>query len=128
LIHPRKKILVVEDHDDTRRVVVLFLEMCKYDVQSAGTHAAAAGLLSSERFDVLVADIGLPDGSGLDLMRIAAAMKIKGIALTGRDEVQDVSDIRAAGFSVHLVKPADFASLKAAVERVSADESPPVGD
>ncbi len=123
MIEPRKKILVVEDHDDTRKVVVLFLEMCKYQVESAGTRGEAVALLAAGEFDVLVADLGLPDGNGMDLMRLAANPRMVGIALTGRDGEQDVAGVLAAGFSIHLTKPADFNSLKQAVERLLTGEN-----
>jgi CheY-like chemotaxis protein len=87
---------------------------------SAGACTNALAMLAADRFDLLVADIGLPDGSGLDLMRRGANPQIKGIALTGRDAEQDVADALAAGFSLHLTKPTDFNSLKKAVEKVLA--------
>ena len=73
--HPRKpkrgplRLLLVEDHEDTLRVMVRLLRAYGYTVSSAASVQDAVKLADSEKFDLLISDLGLPDGSGLDLVR-----------------------------------------------------------
>ena len=69
--------------------------------------------------DVVVSDIGLPDGSGLDLLPpIRAQIRLGAIALSGFGTDADRLHSREAGFDIHLTKPVDFARLEAAIEKV----------
>lgn len=69
--------------------------------------------------DVLVSDISLPDGSGLDLIReVRRGRGVPSIALSGFGTEDDVQRSRAAGFDEHLVKPVDIDQLLAAIARV----------
>ncbi len=66
---------------------------------------------------MLVSDLGLPDGSGLELMReLRARRPVRGIALTGFGRREDVADTHAAGFDCHLTKPVELATLVATIE------------
>ena len=72
----------------------------------------AFAAMTNERFDLLVSDIGLPDGSGLEIMRHGRdRYGLKGIAFTGYGTEQDVQASKAAGFSHHLTKPASLNTL-----------------
>ena len=114
-------ILLVEDHADTVRAMQRLLRRRGYNVQSATSMAEALRAAADSPFDLVVSDIGLPDGSGLELMRhLLARRPIRGIALSGFGMEQDVERSRAAGFSEHLIKPIDLAQLEAAIVRVSA--------
>ena len=75
--------------------------------------------LAAQTFDVLVSDIGLPDGSGLELMKqIRQTSGIRGIALSGFGMDEDLRKSKEAGFSQHLTKPINFQRLEAAITRV----------
>src|SRR5207248_10540852 len=79
-------------------------------------------------FDVVVSDLDLGDGSGLDLMRHVRSLgDTPGIALSGYAAEEDVRQSLEAGFSVHLAKPITFASLESAIHQVKAarSSSPP---
>jgi CheY-like chemotaxis protein len=89
-------------------------------VQTAGNVADALDLASREPFDLVISDLGLPDGSGNDLMRqlLDGARPIKGIALSGFGMDTDLDRSREAGFRDHLTKPVDLQRLEASIQRV----------
>ena len=114
------QILFVEDHEDTARVLGRILRNAGFDVSHAGSVTEARALAASRRFDLLISDLGLPDGSGLDLMKtLRAAQKIQGIALSGFGTDDDVAASMAAGFSAHLTKPVDWDRLRAEIEKLA---------
>lgn len=115
------RILLVEDHDDTARIVSLLLRKAGHTVQRAATVAAARELAESETFDVLLSDLGLPDGSGHDLMRhlVSTGRAIPALALSGYGTAADIQRSRDAGFMEHMVKPVTFAMLQGALDRLS---------
>jgi PAS domain S-box-containing protein len=117
------KILVVEDHPDTAQVLARLLGASGYAVKTAHTATAALQLASKEPFDVIVSDIGLPDATGYELMReIKDRYSIKGIAMSGYGMDEDLRKSREAGFSDHIVKPANVAQLERAIRRVAGSE------
>jgi hypothetical protein len=98
----------VEDHGDTAQMMQLLLTIAGHDVQVAGDVATALEEASRNPFDVLVSDLGLPDGSGADLIRELRrrGYTMPAIALSGYGREEDVQRSRDAGFVEHLVKPA----------------------
>jgi two-component system CheB/CheR fusion protein len=114
------RILLVEDHDDTRAVMGRLLRSFGFHVSSAGTVREALQLAQSERFDLLVSDIGLPDGSGAEVMRhLKTHQGIKGIALSGYGQPEDVHRSAEAGFETHLTKPVNFHTLQQVIKKVA---------
>lgn len=110
------RVLVIEDHADSADAMQIVLERRGYEVRLARS-LAEGRRLAREPFDVLVSDLQLPDGSGLDLMReLAAAGPVKGIAMSGFGAASDVQRSRAAGFQHHLVKPVEIQSVIDAIE------------
>lgn len=113
------KILLVEDHADSASLVSIWLERHRIEVVVAGSCAEAVRLCERQRFDLLLSDVGLADGSGLDLMReLSRRFGLRGIALSGRAYPRDVRASREAGFLDHLVKPLDLAKLVESVRHV----------
>jgi two-component system, chemotaxis family, CheB/CheR fusion protein len=114
------RILLVEDHGDTARIMQRLLNADGHSVKCAGDVATALELAGQERFDVLVSDLGLPDGSGHDLMRklVASGRGLPAIALSGYGMAADVQQSRDAGFVEHITKPVQIESLKQALARV----------
>jgi len=111
------RILLVEDHEDTNRSLTQLLRRRGYEVMPAFTIANAMELANQEHFDVLVSDIGLPDGSGVELMqRLHSTRPVFGIALTGFGMADDIQRSRAGGFAHHLVKPIDLNRLDALIQ------------
>lgn len=115
----RLKLLLVEDHADTSRVMARLLRSLDHDVHAVGDVKAALHSAERQRFDLVISDIGLPDGSGLELMRqLRERYQLKGIALSGYGMEDDMRRSREAGFEAHVTKPIDFDSLAAAIADV----------
>ena len=110
----RTRILVVEDHDDTREVLANLLRHIGHQVVVAATAGDALRAIGTAKVDILVSDIGLPDGSGYALLAQArqAQPALRAIALTGFGTPQDARFSREAGFDFHLTKPLDFHELR----------------
>src|SRR5260221_553855 len=91
------KILVVEDHADTARVMQRLLRESGHEVATAASMSAALRVLEEAVVDLVISDLGLPDGNGLDLMReIGREHRVKGIALSGYGTEDDVQRSLAA--------------------------------
>jgi len=119
------RILLVEDHADTARVLGRILQTAGYDVSHADSLVSARELANSRRFDLVISDVGLPDGSGLDLMRgLRETQGLSGIALSGFGTDDDVAASIDAGFAEHLTKPVDWERLKSAIERLTPAKKP----
>ena len=117
------RILVVEDHLDTLQCLVKLLKKWGHTVATAENVKTAQELTAIQEFDLLVSDLGLPDGSGLDVMRhVKERSAIPGIALSGYGTDEDIRQSRAAGFAEHLVKPVNIAALRTAIHRIAFDE------
>ena len=115
------RILVVEDHGDTLRTVSRLLTHCGHEVSMANSAQSALAFVEAEEFDVVLSDIGLPDGSGYDVISHAKQKRpITGIALTGFDKKEDVERSKQAGFDFHLTKPVDFHELRTVLGQLSA--------
>lgn len=115
-------LLLVEDHESTREVLARILRRCGYEVKAAGTGEEALTLAATAGpFDAVVSDLGLPDQSGFDLMRVLKAKhNLLGIALSGYGMEEDLRKAKAAGFSAHLVKPVPFDQLRALLDQVAS--------
>lgn len=119
--HPsrRLKILLVEDHQDSAETLSQLLTLHDYDVSVANNVESAIDVALAG-FDLLISDIRLPDGNGLDLMRrLRSTQPIRGIAISGFGTEQDRRRSRDAGYDMHLTKPVDFNRLLEAIERTA---------
>jgi two-component system, chemotaxis family, CheB/CheR fusion protein len=115
------RILLVDDHEDTRQSLERLLRRRGYKVETAGDARSALELAARLPFDLLVSDIGLPDESGFELIRrLRLERPIKGIAVSGFGMEGDLEKSRAAGFSEHLLKPVKFQVLEAAIQNTAA--------
>jgi PAS domain S-box-containing protein len=107
------RVLLVEDHTDTRQVLSRLLSNLGCRVWAVGTVREAIELSDRESFDMLVSDIGLPDGTGLQVMNhLRVRQPTRGIALSGFGQDDDVRRSQEAGFEMHLTKPVNFQTLK----------------
>jgi CheY-like chemotaxis protein len=112
-----RSILVIEDHPDTRKVLVNLLSRWGYEVRDAGTAAEGFQAAREIKFDVILCDIGLPDETGWELMRRIRSVNenVRAIALTAFNTAQDREESRRAGFDFHFSKPADMADVREAL-------------
>jgi HAMP domain-containing protein/signal transduction histidine kinase len=119
--HQAMRILLVEDHEDSNRSLTNLLRRRGYHVRSALNFQSALDLGTKEEFDVLISDLALPDGSGIDLMQMLQSTRpVLGIALTGFGMEDDARKCREAGFQHHLVKPIDLNKLDLLIQESAA--------
>jgi len=115
----KRRILVVDDHSDTLRSMQLLLRRLGYEVLAAENMTDALQIAEEHPFDILLSDIGLPDGSGLELLkRIRQTRDVPALALSGFGMDEDMERSRAAGFSDHLTKPVSIDRLQAAIAQL----------
>ncbi len=114
------RLLLVEDHAATRLAMTRLLERQGYEVVAAGTVAEAKQALNRGPFQLLISDIGLPDGKGHEIMEAIDDDEVMGIALTGYGMEEDLARTREAGFFAHLTKPVSVEALDRAMESVAA--------
>ncbi len=118
----RRTILLIEDDPGTRTFLADNLTADGYEIAVARGLREGAQLLRSHFPDLVVLDLGLPDGSGHDLMReLKDRYGWKGIALSGYGMEDDVRRSHDAGFARHLTKPVALEALRDAIRQVAGD-------
>ncbi len=127
-------LLLVEDHADTAQVMARMLRRSGFQVTVASTIAQALAEAEAARKTVddsgrsrpirlVISDLGLPDGTGHDLMReLVKAHQLRGIALSGFGMEDDVQRAAEAGFARHLTKPVDFDTLLTNIRELLGSE------
>ncbi|HTQ43749.1 MAG TPA: response regulator [Polyangiaceae bacterium] len=115
------RLLVVDDDEDSRDLIVCILQDWGASVTSASSAEEAMRLLQENLPDVILSDIGMPDVDGYALLRQVRGMPpergggVPAIALTAYASEADGARARAAGFQAHVTKPIDPDALTAAV-------------
>lgn len=118
------RVLLVEDHPGAAQVLRMCLEDYGYAVEHAGTVAEALRLARSQPFDIVLTDLGLPDGSGVDVGR-ALSGRWPVVALSGYGAETDLRSTAEAGFASHLVKPVEPAQVHAVLQKVLLEHQAP---
>lgn len=115
-------ILLVEDHEPTRFTLARILERRHHKVVVASSAHEAMAIAEKDHFDLVISDIGLPDGNGYDLFKKIHDKSpiIKGIALSGYGMEHDLARSRNTGFQAHLIKPVRIQALEEALEETLA--------
>lgn len=119
------RLLVVEDHPDTLATLTRLLTRRGYIVRTATCIAECLEVAREYDFDLLISDIGLPDGRGTELLKQLHALHGKSppaIAMSGFGMDDDVERSQQAGFSEHLTKPVEFPALQQAIARLAASQ------
>jgi CheY-like chemotaxis protein len=124
----RKKslhILVVENHQDTLDAMKMFLDLCGHITETAGTMKAALDAAADNAFDLVITDIGLPDGDGWELMRqLRERGPVRAVAMSGYGWKEDLEKSRAAGFEAHLLKPLKITELENVLRKMEQSARP----
>ena len=122
---PVLRIFVVENHPDTLKYLRMYLEQMDHHVQSARSVAEALAALPDADADVLISDIGLPDGDGWELLRRAQLPHpVYAIAMSGFGMNADHARSRAAGYRHHLLKPFAPEDLDVMLEEAARELHP----
>ena len=111
------RILLLEDDPAIAGTVAFALQREGWSVEHVLLCGAARESVAAGPPALAILDVGLPDGSGLDLMRTLSP-RIRGIRLSGYGMESDLQRSREDGFSIHLVKPVDLQQLSAAIAEV----------
>lgn len=116
------KFFVVENHQDTLDAIKMFLEAQGHSVATARDMKSALKLAPKTTFDVLISDIGLPDGDGWELLKkLREKMpEVKAIAMSGYGMRTDLEKSKMAGYATHIVKPFGPVELDTALKKVMA--------
>jgi PAS domain S-box-containing protein len=121
-----ESILFVEDQADSAEVLSMVLRNMGFEVRSCATVAEATRVASENHFDLLLSDVGLGDGTGIDLIReIRRHSSYPAIALTGFGMEQDIERFKQEGFDAHLTKPVNLEKLEATIRSLLTRESRP---
>jgi signal transduction histidine kinase/DNA-binding response OmpR family regulator len=114
------RILLVEDHPDSNESLTMLLEMRGYTVLSALNVKSALEIAGQNEIDVLISDLGLPDGNAGETMKVVSKLySAIGIALSGYGMEEDMRRSREYGFSHHLVKPVDVGRLESILSQLA---------
>lgn len=117
------RILLVEDHPDTAAALSQLLGAMGHRATVAGSVADALDAAAREHFDLVVSDIGLPDGDGHQLMReLSQRYHLSGVAVSGYGMEEDRRRSLSAGFRFHLTKPISLSQLQAAIEQAATPQ------
>jgi PAS domain S-box-containing protein len=115
---PPLHILIVEDHEPTRAALTVLMTRRGHRITNVACVEEARQAAACHTFDLMISDIGLPDGNGYDLMEeLHAQYGIRAIALTGYGMEQDISRSTSVGFLAHLTKPVRIQELEAVISR-----------
>jgi CheY-like chemotaxis protein len=116
------RIFIVENHDDTRFLLGLLLEQLGHVVLSAATKAEALAAIPEAQCDMLISDIGLPDGNGWELMaQLGEQRPPYAIAMSGFGQLTDRQRSLAAGYRHHLLKPVEPNQLENLLEEATRE-------
>jgi two-component system CheB/CheR fusion protein len=114
------RIFIAENHEDTLRWLGLYLEDCGHTVITARTLAESLAALPGAHCDVLISDIGLPDGDGWELLeKVRLPHPIFAIAMSGFGRNADSERSRAVGYRYHLIKPFKMTELDKILEEAA---------
>jgi PAS domain S-box-containing protein len=119
------RILLVEDNKDTLKHLALILRLRGHEVTTSERLSEARDAAMAGVYDLVLSDIELPDGTGLELMQPHTAVATHGIAMSGYGSEDDVRQSLAAGYDEHLTKPVDIQRLEEAIRRVMARPAEP---
>jgi two-component system, OmpR family, response regulator len=114
---PRLRVLLIEDDDDNRELMVEVLQAAGHEVLAAASGPEGLRTLAEQTVDVLVTDVGMPGMGGLEVAKAAKAIapRVPVVVVTGWAEREDIAQARGRDVDAVLIKPVDPDALAAAV-------------
>lgn len=114
------RVLLVEDHADTRAFMIELLRMCGLEVHAVRDGAEAMAFLEAADVDMVVSDLNMPRIDGIAMAHAFAAQgyNLPAIAITANTDADTVTRAREAGFLQVLAKPVSLDALRAAIDRM----------
>ncbi|WP_257656657.1 response regulator transcription factor [Parapedobacter lycopersici] len=114
------KILIIEDEADLRENIIQFLRKEQYLVESASDFHSAKEKISLYDYDCILLDVGLPDGNGLDILRMLKLLEKQEnvIVISAKDSLDDKLEGLDLGADDYLTKPFHLAELNARIKAV----------
>jgi signal transduction histidine kinase len=113
------RLLLVEDNDDTSHALQILLERKGFTILLAHSVQSAVDIAKTYPCDLVISDIGLPDGTGIEvLQRLNKIRPTRGIAMSGFGMDEDIQRSLEAGFNAHLVKPISFDRLNEVLQQL----------
>ena len=123
----QKTVLIIEDEEDAADMFAEMMRVSGYRVLKTSSSAPALTLMETEKPDVLILDIMMPEISGLDILRQmrrdSALANIPVVVVSAKSMPADIKDGMEAGASMYLTKPVCFTELKEAIERALGGQS-----
>jgi signal transduction histidine kinase/ActR/RegA family two-component response regulator len=117
------RILLVDDHVDTCAALERLLARRGHRIVAVHDVRSALEAVQQDAFDLVISDVGLPDGTGMELMsRLREVRSLRGIAISGFGMNGDLEKSLEAGFSAHLTKPVSFEKLENAIEEAMEEK------
>ena len=117
-------ILLVEDNPDSLSALTMSLSLLGYEVRPANSLRTALAAAGHEGYDLIVSDLELGDGTGLELLSLLGpGRSVPAIALTGYGSEEDRKMCLEAGFEMHIVKPVQTRQLSEAIRSIIQKQS-----
>ena len=124
---PEKTVLIIEDEEDAAELFAEMMRVSGFRVLKTSSSMPALTMMTTEKPDVVLLDIMMPEISGLDILRQMrrdpALASIPVIVVSAKSMPADIKNGMEAGASTYLTKPVGFVDLKEAVERALGSQS-----
>jgi DNA-binding response OmpR family regulator len=124
---PEKTILIIEDEADAAELFAEMMRVSGFRVLKTSSSTPALSLISTEKPDLIILDIMMPEVSGLDILRQmrkdSGLASIPVVVVSAKSMPADIKTGMEAGASTYLTKPVGFLELKEAVERALGNQS-----
>jgi CheY-like chemotaxis protein len=123
---PEKTILIIEDESDAAELFAEMMRVSGFRVLKTSSSTPAITLITTEKPDLVILDIMMPEVSGIDVLRQMrgdpALVSIPVVVVSAKSMPSDIKNGLEAGASIYLTKPVGFLELKDAVERALSDQ------
>jgi CheY-like chemotaxis protein len=127
MISPEKTVLIIEDEADAAELFAEMMRVSGFHVLKTSSSTPALNLIATEKPDIIILDIMMPEVSGLDILRQmrqdSVLANIPVVVVSAKSMPADIRDGMEAGASMYLTKPVGFLELKEAVERALGNQS-----